>query len=209
MAELMRWTDPLTESNCYLLGERGRAVVVDPNGPAGPQALLERLGWTPELIFLTHEHCDHVAGLEPLRARYPQAKTIAAAACSEGLQSTRLNMSAMMEVYLTFRGKPGVSYPPFVCRPAETACDAPRTFRWRGHRLRCVPLAGHSPGSAGIFFDGGIFFAGDYLIPGEQAVLRLPGGSEADYLAHTKPFLDALPPGLRICPGHGEPYTLS
>lgn len=209
MAELIRWTEPLAESNCYLLGERGRAVVVDPNDPAGPQTLLEQLGWTPDLIFLTHEHCDHIAGLETLRTCYPQAKTIAAAACSEGLQSTRLNMSAMMEVYLAFRGKPDVSYPPFVCRPAEVACDAPRSFQWQGHRLRCVPLAGHSPGSAGIFFDDAVLFAGDYLIPGEQTVLRLPGGSEADYLARAKPFLDALPAGLRICPGHGEPYTLN
>lgn len=209
MIELIRWTQAQTESCCYLLGEEGRAVVVDPNDPAGPQRLLEERGWTPELILLTHEHCDHMAGLEAMRSRWPQAKTVTSAACSVGLQSTRLNMTAMMEVYLTFRGKPGISYPPFVCRPADMTYDAPREFRWRGHRLRCVPLPGHTPGSAGIFFDDDLFFSGDYLIPGEKVILRLPGGSKEDYLAHTKPFLDGLPAGLKICPGHGEPFTIT
>lgn len=209
MTELIRWTEPQAESCCYLLGEEGRAVVVDPNDPAGPLGLLEECGWTPELILLTHEHCDHMAGLEAMRARYPKARTIASAACSRGLQSTRLNMTALMEVYLSFRGKPGITYPPFVCRAADVTYDAPQEFRWRGHRLRCVPLPGHTPGSAGIFFDDSLFFSGDYLIPGEEVILRLPGGSEEDYLARTKPFLDALPAGLKICPGHGEPFTLS
>ncbi|MFQ7453449.1 MAG: MBL fold metallo-hydrolase [Flavonifractor plautii] len=64
MLLLERWTEPLAESNCYLLGEAGRAVVIDPNDPRGPLERLEALGWTPERILLTHEHCDHMAGLE-------------------------------------------------------------------------------------------------------------------------------------------------
>lgn len=66
-----------------------------------------------------------------------------------------------------------------------------------------------TPGSAGIFLDGDTFFSGDYLIPGEEVILRLPGGSETDYRAVTEPILRGLPPGLRICPGHGEPYILT
>ena len=119
MLSLERWIDPLTESNCYLLGENGRAVVIDPNHPRGPLELLERLGWKPELILLTHEHCDHMAGLEALRRRWPGVPAAATAVCSANLQDKRLNMTQRMEVYLTFRGKPGVSYPPFVCAPAE------------------------------------------------------------------------------------------
>lgn len=209
MAELVRWVEAQTESCCYLLGEGDWAVVIDPNHPTGPQRMLEERGWTPELILLTHEHCDHMAGLEALRARYPQARTITSALCSEGIQSPRLNMTSMMEVYLTFRGKPGIPYPPFTCRPADITYDAPQEFPWQGHRLRCVPLPGHTPGSAGIFFDDALFFSGDYLIPGEEVVVRLPGGSEADYLSRTKPFLDSLPAGITICPGHGEIFTLN
>ena len=84
MLLLERWTEPLAESNCYLLGEAGRAVVIDPNDPRGPLERLEALGWTPERILLTHEHCDHLAGLEALRDRWPQAVVVTSAACSAG-----------------------------------------------------------------------------------------------------------------------------
>ena len=191
MLRLERWTEPLAESNCYLLGEAGRAVVIDPNDPRGPLERLEALGWTPELILLTG------------------VRVAATAACSAGLGDTRLNMTRRMEVYLAFRGKPGVSYPPFVCRPADETYERAWEYVWRGHRLRAVALPGHTPGSAGIFLDGDTFFSGDYLIPGEEVILRLPGGSETDYRAVTEPVLRGLPPGLRICPGHGEPYILT
>ena len=209
MLRLERWTEPLAESNCYLLGEAGRAVVIDPNDPRGPLERLEALGWTPERILLTHEHCDHMAGLEALRNRWPGVRVAATAACSAGLGDTRLNMTRRMEVYLAFRGKPGVSYPPFVCRPADETYEHAWEYVWRGHRLRAVALPGHTPGSAGIFLDGDTFFSGDYLIPVEEVILRLPGGSETDYRAVTEPILRGLPPGLRICPGHGEPYILT
>lgn len=208
MAQLLVWTEPLSGSNCYLMGEEGGCLVVDPNDPRGPLSLLEERGWTPELILLTHEHCDHMAGLDALRARWPQAKTIATAACSANLGSTRLNMSAMMEVYLTFHGKPGVSYPPFACRGADITYERTYTTHWRGHSVRCVPLPGHTPGSAGIFLDEAALFSGDYLL-GEETVLRLPGGSPEDYERVTRPFLAALPRGLAVCPGHGEGYTLT
>ena len=209
MLEWERWTEPLAESNCYLLGEAGHAVVIDPNDPAGPLECLQRRGWSPELIFLTHEHCDHMAGLETLRSRYPQAKVIDSAACSAGIQDKRLNMTRMMEVYLSFRGKPGVAYTPFVCRPADITYASTWETEWRGHRLSCVALPGHTPGSAGIFLDGDTLFSGDYLIPEEAVILRLPGGSEADYNAVTRPFLSRLPLGLQICPGHRAPYRLT
>ncbi len=209
MLRLERWTDPLTESNCYLLGEDSFAAVIDPNDPQGPLDRLEALGWTAELLLLTHEHCDHMAGLEALRKRWPAAQVVCSAPCSAGIQDRRLNMSLMMEVYLSLRGKPGVSYAPFVCRPAEVAYRDRWSTRWRGHRLEVRSLPGHTPGSACICLDEHMVFTGDYLIPGEKVILRLPGGSEEDYLRHTKPFLSGIPLGTCICPGHGTPYTLT
>lgn len=117
-------------------------------------------------------------------------------------------MSAMMEVYLTFHRKPGVAYPPFTCGAADVTYTKSYETVWRGHRIRCVPLPGHTPGSAGIFWDDDTFFSGDYLLPGEAPILRLPGGSQEDYEAFSRPFLEALPRGLTIRPGHGESYTL-
>ena len=52
-------------------------MVIDPNDPAGPLTVLKQQGLQPEWILLTHEHCDHTAGLEPMRTRFPDAQVMA------------------------------------------------------------------------------------------------------------------------------------
>ena len=200
--------DPLTESNCYILVENDRCLVIDPGEHVKLLSILKDCGWEPELILLTHEHCDHMAGLDALRDQYPQARFAATAVCNAGIQSLRLNLSRIMEVYMYFRGKPGIHYEPFVCRPADEIIAGDAQLEWRGHLLRLVPLPGHTPGSGGIFLDEDVFFSGDYLIPDEEPLLRFPGGDAESYEKITKPFLRSLPAGIRICPGHGEPYNL-
>ena len=201
-------TDPLTESNCYILEESGGCVVIDPNDSQAPLRIITENGWTPELILLTHEHCDHMAGLDTLRDRWPEARVVVSRVCNEGIQNKRLNMSMIMEVYLYFSGHPGCHYDPFVCRPVEECYDGDFSITWRGHRFRFVPLPGHTPGSVGIFMDDNVFFSGDYLLPDREVVLRLPGGSEEDYARVTVPFLQRLPDGIQVRLGHGAPFTL-
>lgn len=200
--------DPLTESNCYILAEEKKCVVIDPGESECLFRTLEERGWEPELILLTHEHCDHMAGLDALRLRYPLARFAATEVCNAGIQNTRLNMSRIMEVYLYFRGRPGIHYDPFVCRPADEIIGKNAKILWRGHTLRIVSMPGHTPGSTGIFLDEKVFFSGDYLIPEEEPLLRFPGGDAESYEKITEPFLRSLPAGIRICPGHGEPYVL-
>ena len=113
-----------------------------------------------------------------------------------------------MEVYLYFRGKSGIHYDPIVCRPADEIIEENEQLSWRGHTLRLVPMPGHTPGSVGIFLDERVFFSGDYLIPDEEPLLRFPGGDTDSYERVTEPFLNSLPAGIRVCPGHGDPFNL-
>ena len=200
--------DPLTESNCYILAEDSKCVVIDPGESERLLRTLDEYGWEPELILLTHEHCDHMAGLDALRETYPQARFAASTVCNDGIQNTRLNMSRIMEVYLYFRGKPGIHYDPIVCRPADEIIEENAQLSWRGHTLRLVPMPGHTPGSVGIFLDEKAFFSGDYLIPDEEPLLRFPGGDADSYEKITQPILRSLPAGMRVYPGHGEPFKL-
>lgn len=203
--EITESREPLAESNCYILAAGDRCVVIDPNEEKIAAVLRDRR-LRPEWIFLTHEHCDHIAGLNALRAAFPTAKLLAGERCGEGIQNSRQNMSAIMEVYLTFRGKPGIPYAPFVCAPADVTFQDEYQMNWRGQGVRFVSLPGHSSGSTGIFLNNDAFFSGDYLIPGEDVILRLPGGSEREYLEKTEPFLRSLPEGITIYPGHGEHF---
>ena len=65
--------DPLTESNCYILTEGSHCVIIDPGESENLLRILEENKWEPELLLLTHEHCDHMAGLDAVRDRYPSA----------------------------------------------------------------------------------------------------------------------------------------
>ena len=68
-------------------------------------------------------------------------------------------------------------------------------------------LPGHTPGSSLIFLDGALF-SGDYLLPGERVVTRLPGGSQEQYETYTRPWLQTIADGTWIYPGHGREFQM-
>ncbi len=59
-----------------------------------------------------------------------------------------------------------------------------------------------------IRYDGYIF-CGDYLLPGDRVVTRLPGGDGDAYEKYAKPWLKTIPDGTWIFPGHGEPFRMN
>ena len=202
------YRDQLVESNCYIFSEDKKALIIDPNSFEEIDRILKEQDVTPEWVILTHEHCDHMAGLEDLRRKYP-VKVLATKACSKGIQNTRENMSAMMEVYLHFRGIEKVSYEAFSCKEADVTFDGEYSLDWQGHEFRLCAVQGHTKGSCCIWWNGTNLFSGDYLIPGEPIITRLPGGDEEGYEKVGKAWLKALPEGIRIYPGHGEDYILT
>lgn len=208
MAHITVCRDNLTGSNCYLIGDGGAAVVIDPNDFGRIETVLKEQRLTPELILLTHEHCDHISGLMQLRDHY-HTDVLCSSRCSQGIGSITQNMSRMMEVYLLFRVNKEVAYPPFACVPAERVYEGTHGFTWRGHRFVCTCLPGHSGGSSCFRMDEASLFTGDYLIPDEQVVTRLPGGSRQEYEELARPWLAALEEGLTIYPGHGGSYVLT
>ena len=71
------------------------------------------------------------------------------------------------------------------------------------------PFPAIRSGSAVIFWDETTLFSGDYLLPGGETILRLPGGSREDYEKIARPFLEALPRGLYHSAGtRGKLYAL-
>ena len=54
-----------------------------------------------------------------------------------------------------------------------------------------------------------ILFSGDYFIPGEEVITRLPGGDETVYERHGKATLRCLPTPILTHPGHGGHFILT
>ena len=97
--------EPVTESNCYVIREEDKCMIIDPNDFTAIRELLQKWGLMPGLVLLTHEHCDHIGGLNELRRTYPV--TVAATeACSAGIGNQTRNMSRMMDLSGTRRAVP-------------------------------------------------------------------------------------------------------
>lgn len=203
-------TDPLTQSNCYILTAESHALIIDPNCYQEIHSYLANHQLVPEYIILTHEHCDHIAALNAMREHY-SLKVISSSACSQGIQSTTVNMTRIMETYLYFKsnGTLRVSYPPFTCKAADITFENIYLATWRNHTIFCLAVPGHTPGSICIIIDEKLLFSGDYFIPGEEVITRLPGGDEKVYKQQGKPTLRSLPTPIQTYPGHGAPFILT
>lgn len=207
--KLERLIDPVTDSNCYVIRHGKTCMVIDPGSFRVLEPMLQKWNSCPSLVLLTHEHCDHIGGLNELRGKY-ETVVVSSSACGEGMQNARENMSRMMETFLYYKSGETrlVPYKPFTCRASDLMFYDQICLQFGGKPLWMKSLPGHTHGSSVIFYDG-ILFSGDYLLPGDRVITRLPGGSEEEYEKYARPWLSQIPDGTRICPGHGEPFLMS
>ena len=82
--------------------EEGHVLIIDPNRKEKITEIIKEHQWIIDYVILTHEHCDHMQGLNDLRKNY-KFPVIAQEKCSKNLGNRVKNMSAMMETYLYFK----------------------------------------------------------------------------------------------------------
>ena len=206
-----RYVFPYMQSNMYVTLEEDEALIVDPHESSALMEIFQQVHIGRLLILLTHEHFDHTSGVNFYRRNIAETYVIAHAQCASYIAVPKNNRPLTLLTMLADADREALLS--FYRSIAVEAISVDRCITedtelcWRGHALRIVPCPGHSPGSAVVFFDGIYAFTGDYLIPDTPVILRFPGGSEDDYLKFTKLFLDKLPDGMKILPGHKAPYT--
>lgn len=206
--QIYRITDWQTTENCYILIEGEHALIIDPNRVEEIEEILEQHRARPEMVILTHEHGDHILGLNALRERYT-FQTIASNFCSERIQDIRSNLSRIFGIYLMFvTGERVRDFPRFVCEAADVTFEDRLFFDWRGHHFEMVLTPGHSMGSCAVVLDGTILFSGDSLFGDRQVVTRFDGGSEHDFETIAIPYYRSLPENIMVYAGHGEPFLL-
>ena len=198
--EIRRFPSDLLASNMYVITEAGHAVVIDPC-----RNIMPAEGFVTDLILLTHEHYDHISGVNLWKNR-TGAEVLCSEACAENINSARKNLAHIFQAFCELQTWIELeSVPDF---DPEYSCAADRTFEnemtfdWMGHRFRLTELPGHSQGSTGIFLDEKYFFSGDSLLEGKETELRFPGGSRTLWNSVSLPKLSALPDGVRVYPGH-------
>ena len=87
MIEIRRYVSGLLSSNMYVLGEGDHALIIDPFEDTAPAQ-----GLTVDTIILTHEHYDHISGVELWKA-CTGAPVLCSRACAENIQSPKMNLA--------------------------------------------------------------------------------------------------------------------
>jgi glyoxylase-like metal-dependent hydrolase (beta-lactamase superfamily II) len=170
-------------SNTYLVADElgSEAVMIDAGGPVTP--LLDvvgrmRLGLTH--VLLTHHHHDHVAELDVVRERHPEAEVLIHPAERELVPAATGTM------------EPG------------------QTIHSGALAIEPLHTPGHTAGMLSLFVNGTDVFTGDTLFRGSVGGVRAPGHTTyADLKSSIMETLLALPEATRIHPGHTDPTTVA
>lgn len=206
MKEIRRYISGLLSSNMYLIVEGDHAIVIDPFADTTPIQ-----GLTLDYILLTHEHYDHISGVNAWKEE-TGAIVMCSKACAYNIQSPRMNLAkhfkefCELQTWIALDTLP-MSNPAFTCSADEFFEDE-IDLKWRGHRFHLFEIPGHSQGSIGIMLDEMDFFSGDSLMKNTEIELRMPGGSRKKWKEIGSRRIEAIPEGTRIWPGHFESFIL-
>jgi len=187
------FTGGMAATNAYLLDcPNGRVLVDAPEGTAG---WLRSLAVKPGLIFLTHQHYDHVQ----------DAAAVAAWAGCPIAAHSQLEPELTLLPMLRAAGYP-VEVPDFTVTEILAGQE---TIDFAGCEARLAYVPGHARDSLAAWLpEHSMVFSGDTLFEGGVGRTDLPGGSWALLEAGIRRHLLSLPDDTQVFPGHGGPTTI-
>lgn len=183
-------------SNCYIIWSKyeSKCIVVDPGSK--DTSVLNAFFLThnirPDLLIITHEHFEHIAGADKLKEQFG-CPLIASSCCSLNIANPKKNFSV-------FYDQVG-----FSCRPAEIIIDTQTSFDWDGLKIEFILTPGHSEGSICFLIDDKLF-SGDTLLKDHKTVVKLPGGSIENLRKSLERLKNRIDNTTLIFPGHGDSF---
>lgn len=195
------------KTNAYLIVSKGHAILVDaPSEEVIDE--LTRINVVLDYVILTHEHADHIWGLNAVRDQF-NCKVISQRICNRYIQDSRNNKARHYHVYYAIKYKEKNTKlfdPLYRCDPVDIEFDEKLDFRWQGNELKLVHTPGHSAGSVLIELNDSIVFSGDTILEKQDTFTGFENGSDEAYLKYTKPIVEKIRDNKRIYPGHGNPF---
>lgn len=186
------------DSNSFIIytDKNKSCIIVDP-GSEKSKNLIEFINekqLEPEYIFLTHEHFDHIWGVNKLKDIY-DVKIISSKECSLNIVNKKKNLSV-------FYDQVG-----FDCYPADILIeDIENKLSWNDNCIRFFKTKGHSEGSI-CFSISNYLFTGDTLIKDEKTVTKLPGGNKEKLILSNVLLLNNFEKiNPLVYAGHNQPF---
>jgi len=206
--EVYKYCMPVIESNMFILISGRKALVIDPNENEDAASLLKERDVEQVTILLTHEHFDHVSGVNFFRDKWP-CVVYGNQECKDMVPDPEKNMAMFFLAMFISREEEERNKAQELFRE-DYSCKVDISFenvldiQWEELSLHLLETPGHSPGSICIVVNDSAIFTGDSLVQGAKIITRLPGGSKKAYQTVTRPFLEGLPQDMLVFPGHGQ-----
>lgn len=201
----------IERANTYVITSDYHALVID---ACSETVAVELKRWriTPDYLLLTHEHCDHLWGVNVIRNTFPNVHVVAQEFCSDALGDPKRNKAKQYHIYATLRFGEGYQNEEarnrrFSCKPAEIVFEEKHELTWCGYEIEFRHSPGHSSGSMLIKIKDIGIFSGDSILQ-EETFLKFDGGDEDAFNSITLPMIEKIPDETVIFPGHGEVFQM-
>ncbi len=183
------------QENCYIVGdpESESAAIVDPGSePERIIAEVERSGRTPEAIWITHAHVDHIGAVAPLKRRW----------------DIPVWLHPLDEPLYRVGGRQAQLYGiPYEEPPTpDMQLEEGSTLKLGKLELSVIHVPGHAPGHV-VIHGHGHALVGDCLFAGSIGRTDLPFSNPAQLEASLR-RIAALPSETIVHPGHGDSTTI-
>jgi len=199
--EVKRFINEPVPSNCYVLYDKakeGNCIVVDPGSIDNSELLsfLKENSLIPQYLVLTHEHFDHIWGVNELVSLY-SVPIVCSELCSQRIKDSFDNCSAMYDDNLA------------VVIDGSTISIESLGYKLKfgGSQLKFYETPGHSEACLSFVLNG-CLFTGDALLKDLKTVTKLPTGSKEKQRYTLRELYMMQGQGLVVYPGHGDSFDL-
>lgn len=194
MPQITTHTGGIAATNAHLLSLPGGTVLVD--APEGAADWLRTQGVKVDVLFLTHQHFDHVLEAAVIKAEHG-CKVYAFSPFSR-----RLTLEELFGIVMGI----SLSVPEFTVDEVVEGLD---TLEAVGETWKLYHVPGHSPDSVCYHLESQeLLFDGDTLLLDGTCRTDFPGGSQKLLFTGIETKLLVLPDATRVFPGHGDDTTI-
>ena len=191
------------QTNCYVVinEENKECFIIDPGASA--KQLAERIqkdGFTPVAVLLTHGHFDHAGAVEELAKEFG-VKVFAHEAEKDTLQNPQKNVSWMVGASESYQ--------------ADVFLKDEEIITLAGFEIKVLHTPGHTEGGCCYYVASeSVVFTGDTLFAQSVGRTDFPGGSMSQIVRSiteklmTLNAVGNLETDIMVYPGHNDPTTI-